>query len=107
MFFIQGMDEFHTLGFIPATTFTIFLCICYFRQIILSQVIENPLRDPIFWIATGVLFFYVVAFFPLGLFHHIENEGAGINKVFNILLKLLNVILYGMYIVALTVRPKP
>jgi hypothetical protein len=105
MFLIQGMDHFHTHGYLTGSIFLIVLVLLYLREVFLTIELRNPLKEKIFWISTGVLFFYIGSFFQMGFFEYIFNSpSASIRYVFDALLNFLNVILYTMFIIAFNLK---
>ena len=103
---IQGIHHFHTNSFLVGSVFLIFLAIAYLRQVIMNIEIINPLRQSMFWITTGVLFFYLGSFFYLGFFEYMQEFHSSLIPIFRQILNLLNVILYFFYIIAFNVRSK-
>ena len=71
----------------------------YLRQI-LHRENYLPLRSiPEFWISTGILFFYAGAFFLMGLLNYLTKADLPLAKRLFFINHLLNVILYGLYII--------
>ncbi|MGZ5135217.1 MAG: hypothetical protein ACXWCG_08705, partial [Flavitalea sp.] len=106
VFLIQGIDHFHTNSFLVGSVFLIFLAGAYLRQLLINIEMYNPLRESMFWITTGVLFFYIGSFFYLGFFEYIQQFYPALINIFSQVVNILNVILYCMYIIAFNVRSK-
>ncbi len=79
------------------------LLICwstYYLRQILQREKYLPLRSiPEFWISTGVLFFYAGAFFLMGLLNYLTKTDLALAKRLFFINHLLNIILYGLYII--------
>jgi len=102
IFFIQGINHFHSITFLAGSFFLICLSVLYFQDQIIkeNEFLKNPLKEKMFWIATGVLFFYSVGFFNLGLFEIIHVHNSLLKTVTDLLLNLLNIFLYCTFIIA-------
>lgn len=85
----------------------IVLCaIFYFFELFNSEKSVNLIRQPEFWISSGLLFFYSCSF---PLFSLINNFYSPSNKIIVYLLSvssLLNILLYSSFIVAFLCRIK-
>jgi hypothetical protein len=106
IFFIQGFYSFHSNSYLAGACFLILLSVVYLRNLIVNIDTQNPFKDRLFWITTGVLFFYIGTFFHLGFFQYIESQYPSLDSVFKQLLRFLNVVLYCMYIIAFNVGNK-
>ncbi|MEP6724269.1 MAG: hypothetical protein ABJC98_00560 [Bacteroidota bacterium] len=100
IFFIQGINVFHNNTFGLGSVTMVYLAACYFKQELGLEEIANPLSKKMFWIATGVLFFYTGTVFYLGLFEFIHIKNAALVNNFDILLNILNICLYVVYIIS-------
>lgn len=98
--FVQGINHFHSNTFLIGSIILISLCFFYFREQLRSEEIINPLKQKMFWISIGVMFFYLGGFFELGLFEFIHFKNPLIEKKFSTLLNVLNCFLYSMYLIA-------
>ncbi len=100
IFFIQGLNHFHSNSFVLGSLSLIYLSVCYFIQQSDLEEPSNPFTKKMFWITTGVLFFYTGTIFNLGLFEYIHLKNSLLEKQFSILLNCLNSLLYIFYIIA-------
>jgi hypothetical protein len=64
----------------------------------------NLLRQPAFWICTGLLFFYTCSFPIYGLFNYLNRAPLIIKKNIGVIILLLNVLLYSSFTIAFLCR---
>lgn len=98
--FLIQRGGFHTvtagLGSLVIVTCAIF----YFYELFNSEKSVNLIRQPEFWISSGLLFFYSCSF---PLFSLINNINSPTNRIIYVLISLLsivNILLYSSFIIA-------
>lgn len=103
MGFIQGFNKFHTISYRLGAIFLIVCCYLYFRQLMHEEEEEVILwRNPLFWIATGLLFFYLGFFMYMNAFDYIVYNQVEYNiQLWNIISFSLNTLLYSCFTIAL------
>lgn len=102
IFFIQGIFQFHTISYRLASVMIITFCYLYFRQLLSIEIAVNILRNPMFWICTGLLFFYSGFFIYFSAFDYIAYSKSSYNlTLWRILSRTLNVILYSSFFIAI------
>ncbi|MCW3093358.1 MAG: hypothetical protein JWP81_4427 [Ferruginibacter sp.] len=107
IFFIQGIHHFHSISFLMGSIFLVSLSVLYFQeQLREDEQITNPLTEKMFWISTGVLFFYVTSLFSLGLFELIHLKNPSLKVLADALLNLLNIFLYCTFIISFFIGNK-
>jgi len=86
LFFIQKQERFNNYSLVVGAAIIILQC-CLFFYIIMNQESRvNLLKRPMFWIATGALFFYAATFFYFSLFDYLrEHKLEKQNKFFFII----------------------
>lgn len=95
VFFIQGWNHFHTYTYRLGSITIITLCFLYFRQIMKSETATNPIDIPLFWISTGLLFFYFGFFIYISAFDFIAySKIKEYAKLFKFISNFLNIFLY-------------
>jgi hypothetical protein len=106
--FIQGYNRFHTISYRIATLAIVFFCYRYYRQLLSLETEVNVLRTPMFWVASGLLFFYAGFFFYFSAFDYVAYTKSTLNlQVWKILSRSLNVLLYSFFFIAITCNLKP
>jgi len=80
------------------------ICIYYFYELFQSTRSLNLLRQPIFWICVGLLFFYCCSFPIFGLYNFLNKAPRIIQKNLQTILVLLNVFLYSSFTIAFLCR---
>ena len=86
-----------TLG----SVFLVIFCCLFFYELLLNPVEEELRKDPMFWIATGILFFYL-GDLSFNLFYNLLDAYASITakKLFLNINNNLTLILYSCFIMA-------
>lgn len=90
--------ESNTLGSI----LVIVCCLLYFVSLFQAEEVVNYFRIPMFWIATGLLFYFVGNFLYLGLVNYIvQHRLDSSGNIYLYFIVVLNLILYGLFTAAL------
>lgn len=95
--YIQGFWKFHSYTFLLSSIFIVFLICTFFLQVLKSNDIEfSILLYPNFWIATGLLFFYLGGFAFFSFFEFMAYKGDYTYlSLAKLILNFTNVILYS------------
>lgn len=104
--FIQKINHFHSFTYAMGCLLIVASCIYYFFELFLMPHSIALLKQPAFWISTGLLFFYTFTFPIYGL----TNLVMGLPKVIIInlanVISILNIFLYSMFCIAFLCRIK-
>ncbi|SJZ88418.1 hypothetical protein [Sediminibacterium ginsengisoli] len=104
IFFIQGYNVFHTYTYTLCSLLMMALGIMYFYSIFKSSARLNLLREPSFWISTGIIFFFTSSVSILGIINYMSVlSRAVINNSLH-MLRFLNSMLYILFIIAFICR---
>ena len=102
--FIQGFNKtFDTYTFLLGSFFLVIFCCLFFYESVLPDKIDQQLsKQPFFWIASGLLIFYLGSVIINALFEYLRNndlqeEGK---RIYGIINHSLNVILYTSFCIA-------
>lgn len=98
-FFIQR-GGFHSVTAGLGSLVIVICAIFYFYELFNSEKSVNLIRQPEFWISSGLLFFYSCSF---PLFSLINNFYSPSNKIIHAIISLLsivNILLYSSFIIA-------
>ncbi len=52
---------------------SIILALLFFNYVLVSKIVFDPLKSSLFWVATGLLFYYCGNVFSTGFYHRIYN----------------------------------
>ena len=100
VFLIQGFNNFHTLTYSIGCLILIFLSIYYFFELFQTQHAISLAKEPGFWIACGMLFYYSVSF-PLYVSVNLMKDfPEAFGNVIGIICSLMNFILYSLFCIA-------
>lgn len=102
MYFIQGFTRFHTITYRIGAIMIVVWSYLYFRQLLQSDQEIVLLKNPMFWIATGLLFFYLGFFVYMNAFDLIVYKVIGYNvQLWRGISYSLNTLLYSCFLIAL------
>jgi hypothetical protein len=98
--FIEGFYLFNVYTYSLGSIFIVWFCMLYFMYLFKSDKVINFFAIPMFWIATGLLFFYVGSLIQMTLINyivknHIDTDGL----IFQFIMVTLNILLYGAFTV--------
>ena len=100
IYFIQGIEHFHSTSYSLGCLLLVLFSILYFFQLFARPSAIRLTREPSFWICTGLLMFYSISF-PLFAFANFMTTFPNIlaKNLQNILI-VLNVLLYLLFSIA-------
>lgn len=95
---IQGLHNFNTYVFLSGCLLIVTASICYFYERIKIPGPHSLLRDPTFWISTGLLFYYSCSLPLNGILNFISSMPLNIYKApLYIINVVINIILYLLF----------
>ena len=98
---LQGFTLQHSYTQSLGAVCMILFCCCFFYELLLNPVEEQLRRDPMFWISTGILFFYLGSLSYNLLFNFLAKFAAGEGgKLFQSINNNLILMLYSCFIIA-------
>jgi hypothetical protein len=96
--FLNGFHTFNSLGFTIGSVLTILFCLLYFGALFNADGFINYFKIPMFWIATGILFFFVGNFLYLSFLNYIlENNLDRGGNIYEYIIITLNLLLYCFF----------
>ena len=99
MAFIQGLTEFHSYTNALGSILTVFFCCLFFYELLLNPLEGELHKVPMFWISTGILFFYLGDLSFDLLYNLLKNDAMG-KDLFKSINNNLILILYSCFIIA-------
>jgi hypothetical protein len=102
--FIQKITEFATTTYAVGCLMIVAICIYYFLELFQLSRSVDLLRQPAFWICSGLLFFYACSFPIFGFAKYINSLPSILVGHLNGILNLLNVFLYSSFTIAFLCR---
>ncbi|GAA4412974.1 hypothetical protein GCM10023187_40730 [Nibrella viscosa] len=85
---------------------TLGVVLLYFWDILRSDQIIILGKDPLFWIATALLFFYTGNLFATGFYHILYSRSPDLAKKLYYLNYILNILRYIMYSIAFAIAAR-
>lgn len=99
--FIEGFYSFNVYTFCLGSILIVLCCLLYFSILFTSEKLINYFASPVFWIATGLLFFYVGNLVQMSLLNYIINNHLDPGgRIYEVISFNLNVILYGCFTIS-------
>lgn len=101
IFFIEGFLKFHTITYRIGSVMVVTWCCLYFRQLMTSTDYTPVLRNPVFWISTGLLFFYTGFFFYMSAGYILLYTKLPVSRfVWAAISDTLNALLYSCFLIS-------
>lgn len=97
--FIQGVTEFHSYTYALGSVFMAIFCSLFFYELLLNPLEGELHKVPMFWIATGILFFYL-GDLTFDLLYNLLKDDATGRDIFKSINNNLILILYSCFIIA-------
>ena len=97
-------NTFHTTTYSLGCLLIVAACIYYFYEIFQTTHSVNLVREPAFWICSGLLFFYTCTFPLVGLWNHLHGLPRIILLNLSAILQFLNILLYSLFSIAFLCR---
>lgn len=105
IFLVQGFTKYHTITYRIGSVMVVTWCYLYFRQLMRSGEYVQILKEPFFWISTGLIFFYAGFFFYMSAADLIMYQKLQVNTlVFKVISDSLNIILYTCFLISFLCR---
>lgn len=99
--FIEGFFKFHTITYRIGSVMVVVWCYLYFKELMRSPGYTSVFRNPIFWISTGLLFFYTGFFFYMSAGYILLYTKLAINRfVWEAISGTLNTLLYTSFLIS-------
>jgi hypothetical protein len=106
IFFVQRIYTFHSITYALGSLLILIVSIYYFFELFQMKQPINLVREPSFWICSGLLFYYSCTFPIFGYFNFfIHAPKIIIYNGENIVL-ILNILMYLLFTIALLCRIK-
>ncbi|HEY4287752.1 MAG TPA: hypothetical protein VGN00_11685 [Puia sp.] len=105
-FLVQKTGVFNTMTFSLGSLFIVSACIYYFWELFQLRSFVNLVRQPAFWICSGLLFYYACSFPLTSLLNFIHALPKVILQNLFIIFILLNIFLYLSFTIAFLCRLK-
>ena len=100
----QGVHQFHSFTSSIGCLLMAACCIYYFYELFLMPHSVNLLRQPPFWICTGLLFYYAFTYPVYGLSNLMSGLSNHLLIIISRILDSLNILLYSFFSIAFLCR---
>lgn len=94
----QGFLSINSYTYSVGSIIMIICCLLYFAQLFVSEKEINYFTLPIFWISTGIMFYYAINLIYNSLVNYIIKEHIDPHgNIFAVFMIVSNLILYGLF----------
>lgn len=102
--FIQKIAFFKSFTYATGCLLIVAICVYYFYELFQLAHSVNLVRQPAFWICSGLLFYYCCSFPIFGLTNFVQKAPRIILKNIGVVIFLLNIFLYSSFTIAFLCR---
>jgi hypothetical protein len=105
--FIQSFSKFNTITYRIGSLLIVTWVLLYFKEL-MADISDQPLiRQPMFWISVGLLFFYLGFFFYLSAFDFVaDNSITKYKQLYKIIRYTIIIQLYLLFSIGFLCTPK-
>ena len=107
MLWLQGFEYFNTYTIMASGTLILIWIFMYFQELLQREEPTPLLRQPMFWISSGLLIFYLGNIFVAGTINYFIREDMEVAVLLLQFIKLLNIFTFSLFIVALLCQKPP
>jgi len=100
IFFVHGLKTFHTYSYALSVLIIVYVCIYYYYYTFKEAQVDNLLKEPSFWIVTGLLVFYATSLSVAGVFNYIAELPKEMIGLTRSIILFVNGIFYIILIIA-------
>ncbi|MCO5236299.1 MAG: hypothetical protein M9933_08525 [Chitinophagaceae bacterium] len=104
--FLQKGPQFHTLTVSLGCLLIVIAAITYFFELFQFEKPVDLIREPSFWICSGLLFYYTCIFPLYALINFFRSPSDLVIKIIDSILAIMNIFLYSSFIIAALCRIK-
>lgn len=98
--YLLQVDVFPSITYSLGCLLTVGICIYYFYELFHLPSSVNLVREPAFWLCTGLMFYYICSFPLFGLYSLLYSTSNIILKNISVILVVMNALLYTLFTVA-------
>lgn len=102
--FVQKLETFHTMTYSIGCLLIVVISMYYFYELFQRPRSIDLKKEPAFWIATGLLFFYICTLPILGALNYLFTFPDVIAGSVEQVISILNVLLYSLFTIGLLCR---
>jgi hypothetical protein len=104
LFLVQKFQVFQSMNYCLDCLVVVAACIFYFLEVFQSKNYVNLVREPAFWICSGLLFNCACSFPVYGLINFINGIEFSIIRIILYILGFINILLYLSFTIAFLCR---
>ncbi|TDO28564.1 hypothetical protein BC659_0639 [Sediminibacterium goheungense] len=100
IFLVHGLKTFHTYSYTFSVLIIVYVCIYYYYHTFKEAQVDNLLKEPSFWIVTGLLVFYATSLSVAGVFNFIATLPKEMIRLTRSIILFVNGVFYIILIIA-------
>lgn len=100
IFFVHGLKIFHADSYALSVLIIVYICIYYYYNTFKEAQVDNLLKEPSFWMVTGLLVFYATSLSVAGIFNYIAELPKEMILLTRSIILSVNSIFYIILIIA-------
>ena len=102
--FVQKINSFHTMTYSLGCLLIVVVSMYYFYELLQVPRSIDLKKEPVFWIAAGLLFFYICTLPVLGVLNYLFSIPGVIGRSLEDIISILNVLLYSLFTIGFLCR---
>ena len=102
--FVQKITSFHTMTYSLGCLLIVVVSMYYFYELLQVPRAIDLKKEPAFWIAAGLLFFYICTLPVLGVLNYLFSFPGVISRSLEDIISILNVLLYSLFTIGFICR---
>jgi hypothetical protein len=107
IFLVQKSGVFQSITYCLGCLLVVAASIYYFWELFQNKTYVNLLREPAFWICSGLLFYCACSFPVVALVNFISNLNLSLVRVLAFIIDLVYILLYLSFTIAFLCRLRP
>lgn len=100
LYVFQGMEVYNSITYALGCLFVVGFSVSYFYQLFANPILVNLFREPSFWLATALLFYFTCSFPLITLVNFMSHLGESLLSLIASLLSIMNYFLYLLFTIA-------
>ena len=102
--FVQKISSFHTMTYSIGCFLIVIISMYYFYELLRLPRAIDLKKEPAFWIAAGLLFFYICTLPVLGVINYLFSIPGVLGRRLEDIIAILNVLLYSLFTIGFLCR---
>jgi hypothetical protein len=97
IFFIRGINHFHTITYLPGAILLVFLSACFLYELFFKKPDIDPIKESPFWITCGMLLFHSCSASIILVTDFLSKFSHEETRLLNKLMLAINLLYYSLF----------